>query len=158
MIIERFDGDGGRRALLDALKKNRLVEGDPDLATAIADTGALRQFKTGEVLIREGESDNAVYLIIAGSFSIYIKGNKIRERVPGEIVGETSAIDSSQRRSATLVASMDSVVVELTRDQFLDIADRFNHVWKSLAVELSRRFVQRNELIRHRPDGGFRLP
>ncbi|MDG2570881.1 nucleotide-binding protein, partial [Vibrio parahaemolyticus] len=77
----------------------------------------------------------------------YIKGNKTRERVPGEVVGETSAIDPSQRRSATLMASVDSVAVELTRDQFVDLADRFPHIWKALAVDLSRRLVQRNELV-----------
>jgi CRP/FNR family cyclic AMP-dependent transcriptional regulator len=146
-MIGRFEGDSGRRALLETLKRNRLVDGDQELAAAIADVGALRAFKADEVLTREGDSDNSVFLIVAGSFSVYIKGNKTRERVPGEVIGETSAIDPSQRRSATLMASVDSVVVELTRDQFVDLADRFTSIWKSLAVDLSRRLVQRNDLI-----------
>ncbi|MDG2570942.1 hypothetical protein P7L87_25655, partial [Vibrio parahaemolyticus] len=63
-MIERFEGDSGRRALLETLKRNRLVDGDQELAAAIADLGALRPFKADEVLIREGDSDNSVFLIV----------------------------------------------------------------------------------------------
>jgi len=146
-MIERFAGEHGRRTLVEVLAKNRVTQGDRDLANAIAEIGTLRPVEKDEVLIEEGASDNSVYLILAGSFSIFVKGSKVGERVPGELIGETSAIDPTQPRSATLRANENSVVVELGCYQFTDLADRFPAIWKALAIDLSRRLVQRNALV-----------
>src|SRR3954454_9878320 len=136
-MFNRFRGEGGRRALVDTLKRNRIVEGNQDLAAAIADVGILRQLAPGDALIREGEGDNSVFLVLVGALAVHVKGSKVGERVPGEIVGETSAIDPTQRRSATLIASEDSVVLELAGDGFIALADQFPSVWKALAIYLA---------------------
>jgi len=146
-MIERFAGDQGRRALVEALTKSRIVQGDRSIAAAIAELGTLRSLQRDDLLIEEGASDNSVFLILAGSFSIFVKGSKVGERLPSEVVGEISAIDPTQPRSATLRANEDSVVLELKNDQFIELADRFPTVWKALAIDLSRRLIQRNALV-----------
>jgi predicted nucleotide-binding protein len=146
-MIERFAGEQGRRALVEALMKNRVVQGNRDIADAVADLGTLRPFQRDELLIEEGASDNSVFLVLSGSFSVFVKGSKVGDRLPGELVGETSAIDPTQPRSATLRANENSVTLELDSNQFTDLADRFPAIWKALAIDLARRLVQRNALV-----------
>ena len=146
-MIKRFQGLGGRRALIDALMRNEIVGGDGKLATGFADSGELIKLDIGQSLIHEGEGDNSVYFILSGKFSVLVKGNKIADRSVGETVGETSAIDPTQKRSATLVATEDSVVLSVEAEKFIEIADDVPSLWRTIAVGLSRRLVERNALV-----------
>lgn len=146
-MIERFQGEAGRRALLDVLRRNKIVEGNEELAAALADAGSLRSISVGDLLIREGDSDTSVHFILAGLLSVHVKGSKVAVRGAGEVIGETSAIDPSRKRSATLVANEESIVLEVSGDNFINIADKFQNIWRSLAFDLARRLVQRNSLV-----------
>ena len=96
---ERFEGDN-QPNLLDALKRQEFVGGDDAIADVMAKQGQLVEFQKGEKLITEGSEDNDIYLLLAGSVSIVIKGNEYTTRKAGQFVGEMAAIEPSQRRSA----------------------------------------------------------
>jgi hypothetical protein len=53
------------------------------------------EFQSGEKLIAEGAFDNDVYLIVAGTVSVVIKGNEVRTLAVGHHVGEMSAVEPS---------------------------------------------------------------
>jgi len=74
---ERFEGEG-RPNLIDALKRQEFVGGDEAIAEAMLEQGQLLEFQKGEKLITEGGEDNDIYLLVAGSVSIVIKGNEYR--------------------------------------------------------------------------------
>jgi CRP/FNR family transcriptional regulator, cyclic AMP receptor protein len=59
-VKERFEGDN-RSALIASLKR-QFDSGDSEIAEAIATTGELVEFKSGDTLIAEGGEDNDVYL------------------------------------------------------------------------------------------------
>jgi predicted nucleotide-binding protein len=144
---ERFEGDSGRRRLIDALAAQDLVQGDRELAAAIADVAVIRDLQPGARLILQEAEDTDVYLIIAGSFSIVVNGKAIAIRRPGNHVGEMAAAEPSQRRSATVVATELSVVAGVSEEQFAALGDRFPRIWRVVAKTLSRRLNQRNRLI-----------
>ncbi|WP_377806550.1 TIR domain-containing protein (plasmid) [Azospirillum sp. A29] len=146
-MIERFSGPIGKRALIDVLRRNKIVEGHIDCANAIAERGTLKSVPAGAPIIQEGQADDSIFLIVAGSFDVIVKGRNVGVRRPSEVVGEISAIDSAQRRSATIRASEDGVVVELLGAQFHELADEFPFIWKALAIDLSRRLVLRNAQV-----------
>jgi CRP-like cAMP-binding protein len=102
---ERFEDDG-RQNLIDALKRQEFVAGDPELANALVKCGQLVEFSKGDKIITEGGEDNDIYLLLAGSVSIVVKGNEITTRKAGQHVGEMAAIEPAQKRSATVMWHM----------------------------------------------------
>jgi CRP/FNR family cyclic AMP-dependent transcriptional regulator len=143
---ERFEGDG-RPNLIDALKRQEFVNGNADLAEAFAKAGELVEFAKGAAIVTEGGEDNDVYLLLAGSVAIVVKGNEIATRQAGQHVGEMAAIEPAGRRSATVVAHGTVVVLKLRAADFMAASHAHPQIWLPIARELSRRLLQRNDLI-----------
>jgi len=146
-LKERFEGDAGRRLLIDALKTQKMIVGNSALAEELASLVEVRAVKVGEAIIRQGASDNDIFFILTGSFNIEVNGKVVAKRIPNDHVGEMAAIEQSQSRSATVVASEDSVVCKLSEPQFADLGQRYIDIWRYFARELARRLLQRNVLI-----------
>jgi predicted nucleotide-binding protein len=58
-----------------------------------------------------------------------------------------SAIQPTQRRSATVIATEDSVVCKLTELQLADLGRQHPDIWRFFAKELARRLEQRNAFV-----------
>lgn len=144
---ERFTGDSGRRLLLEALRDQKVVAGNSDLAERIASIGELVEVKKSAAIITQGGDDNDVFLILAGSFDIVVNGRAVAGRFPNDHVGEMAAIQHSQRRSATVAAREDSVVIKFSEPQLAELANQFPQIWRHFAKELARRLEQRNALV-----------
>jgi len=143
---ERFEGEGHSN-LIDALLRQEFVAGDAGLADAMAMQGQLIEFQKGDKLITEGGEDNDIYLLVAGSVSIVIKGNEYTTRNAGQHVGEMAAIEPAQKRSATVVAHDTVVALKLTSADFMSLGRTYPRIWLPIARVLSRRLFQRNDLI-----------
>jgi CRP/FNR family cyclic AMP-dependent transcriptional regulator len=143
----RFAGDSGRQALVDTLKDQKMVAGNAELADDIAKIGDLIEVKTGTAIITQGGEDSDVYLIVAGSFNIVVNGRVVAGRFPNDHVGEMAAVQHTQRRSATVVAREDSVVVKFTGVQLAELGQKHPEIWRRFAKELARRLEQRNALV-----------
>src|SRR5690349_18211692 len=113
-MIHRFEGEAGRRLRIDALRSQKIISGNEVLAEALADCIQLRAVPCGEVLIEQGGSDNEVYFILAGVMRIVVNGRIVGTRFANDTVGEMAAIEPTQKRSASVIASEDSVVACLT--------------------------------------------
>jgi len=96
--------------LLEAVRAQRLVQGDEALAKRLITGMELLTVDTGSAVITQGAADDDVFLILAGRFDIIVNGRVIAQRGPGEQVGEMTATVSSLRRSATVQARESSVV------------------------------------------------
>jgi CRP/FNR family cyclic AMP-dependent transcriptional regulator len=143
---ERFEGDGHQN-LVDALKHQEFVAGDVGLANAFIQEGQLIEFRKGDKIIIEGGEDNDIYLLVAGTVAIVVKGNEVATRKAGQHVGEMAAIEPAQKRSATVVAHDTVVALKLSSAQFMSIGHANPQIWLPIARELSRRLLQRNDLI-----------
>lgn len=147
-MITRFQGDRGRTLLIEELRKQKIAAGIADLPEALADAGDLQAVAKGQALIEQTASDNDIYLLVSGAYQVIVNGKEVAKRFAGESVGEMATISPIQRRSASIVADEDGVVLKMTEQAFSGIAGRFPDVWRRLAQEVARRLEQRNRLIR----------
>jgi predicted nucleotide-binding protein len=146
-MIKRFQGEAGRAALLDALREQKLVAGNTEIAQRMADVSELIEVSPGTVLIEQDAADNDVYFIIAGAFDVVVNGRKLYRRFPNDHVGEMAAIQAAQRRSATIIATEPSVVCKLSAAQFIEFIHAYPDIWRLIAKELARRILQRNAFV-----------
>jgi CRP/FNR family cyclic AMP-dependent transcriptional regulator len=143
-MIERFQGERGRQNLADALRNQKIVAGNTELAERLADSGSLIEVAPGTSIIQQAAEDDDVFLIIAGGFDIVVNGRRVARRFANDHVGEMAAIQPTQMRSATVTATEKSVVLKLTEAQLTEIAKLYPDVWRFIAKELARRLEQRN--------------
>jgi CRP/FNR family transcriptional regulator, cyclic AMP receptor protein len=84
---------------------------DLDLDWIVA-TGARESIRRGQVLVRQGEPIESLYLILSGQFAV-TTGDRVVNRIgQGELVGEISFLDS-RPPTATVTAIEDSTVLSL---------------------------------------------
>jgi CRP-like cAMP-binding protein len=130
--------------LITQLKESFLFRGlpDEDLVTVArkADTHSIKQ---GEVLIRQGDEGDSLFMIHEGWVKIVTQDSKGEELIinkcgPGETIGEMALLDQAPR-SATVVALSDAQVLELRREDFLEILDQR----PDLALALIRSYSSR---------------
>lgn len=137
-----------RTVLIDALLPQTLVQHDKQMAEEIAEHGELVEFAEGDAILTQGDYDQDVFFIIAGEVSLFVHGNKFPyTRKAGISIGEMSALDATQPRSATAIANTTTVAVKVNAKTFNELAQKYPKIYQLLAVDLSQRLNQRNELI-----------
>ncbi len=146
-MLRRFEGESGKRLLLDAFISQKMVSGNRELAKLLCDQTTLQSIKLGSILIEQGGADNDVYFIISGSFDIIVNGRNVARRFANDHIGEMSAIEPTQRRSASVIATEDSVVAKISEEVLTEIASKNPEIYRWIAKELSKRLLQRNSLI-----------
>jgi predicted nucleotide-binding protein len=132
---------------MEALLEQKLIAGNVALAERVAASAAPIGVGKGTPIIEQGASTNDLYLIIAGSFDIVVNGRVVARRFARDVVGEMAAIQVTQPRSATVVATEASVVCRVTEPQLAELGQLFPQIWRSMAKELARRLEQRNALV-----------
>lgn len=146
----RFAGRWGKTRLLEALKTQTLVSGNTKLARAIVKSSVLEHHKTRSVLMRQGDPENDIFLIVAGEVSIRINGRHVADRGAGTHVGEMALADPLARRSATVIANEPTVTARLPEYRFSKIASKYPDLWRSVAAELAKRLRERSRQLRQR--------
>ena len=77
--------------------------------------------KPGEVLFREGDAANAMYVVKHGTLRI-LSGSTILETVrEGGLIGEMAIIEEHMPRSATVIAGTYCELVEIDVPRFLSL-------------------------------------
>lgn len=146
-MIERFQGETGKRLLAGALADQRIVNGSAEIVGALLAAVQLRELVPGEVLIRQDDEDNDVFFVISGSLNVEANGRMVAVRTVGTHVGEMALIDSKACRCATVRASERTVVASVPEKEFSRIANEYPMLWRRIAVELCDRLRNRNRLI-----------
>jgi CRP/FNR family cyclic AMP-dependent transcriptional regulator len=128
---ERFEGDNRTN---DALKRQEFVGGDGAIAEGMAAKGELVEFQKLDKLIVEDGEDNDIYLLLAGSVSIVIKGIEYTTRHAGQHVSEMAAIEPTLKRSATVVANDKVVSLKIPSATFMTIGNTYPQIWLPMLV------------------------
>ena len=71
----------------------------------------------GTELFREGERRAVIYLVVAGTVDLFVRGQRIASIGAGGIVGELSML-MKQPRSATAIARTDCMLAPIDTRQF----------------------------------------
>jgi hypothetical protein len=73
-LKSRFES---RDALIEGLRAQKIIQGDVEVATGIAEVGELVEFAPGQNLIVQGAADRDMYFILAGKASVIVKGSRL---------------------------------------------------------------------------------
>jgi CRP-like cAMP-binding protein len=147
-MLPRFEGEEGKRRLVDALQKQSIVGGDSAIAAEIDAAVSLQEHPPGAILIRDGAADNDLFFIVTGSFRIVVNGRDVAIRKQGHHVGEMALIDSSAPRSASVIAAERSIVAKISEQDFMRLANSQPQLWRFLAIELCHRLIERRKFHR----------
>ena len=147
-VFKRFTGADGRRRCVDALKDQEIVQGNTKIALALCKARRLKFYKSGELIIKQGDGTNDLALILAGKVAVVRNNRTIAHRSAGDCVGEMAVIDVRKRRSASIVAMEDCVVALVPEAAFTKIARKFPELWRRLVKQVADRLRQRLEGVR----------
>ena len=130
----------------------RLLAGLPaHLSTELFANSTLVRLPAGEILFREGSSDDGCYRIEDGLLKVTMISGSGAERIlaflgRGAIVGELSVIDGLPR-SATVVAVRNAVMSRLSRAEFEAFAEKRPEIYKSLVRLLAKRLRETDTVV-----------
>jgi CRP/FNR family transcriptional regulator, cyclic AMP receptor protein len=103
-------------------------------------------FKAGEVIFREGDPAQDLYIVKSGKVEIRL-GNRLLDTLPEQsIFGEMALIDRSPR-SATAVAATDTTLVPVGEKQFLFLVSRTPHFALNVMRVLAQRLRTSNAIV-----------
>ena len=119
---------------LKRLSQISLFEGiDEENLTIVATSLENRVVRAGEILFREGEEANSLVIIEAGRFTTLRNTERIGELGVGDVAGEMGLVEADTKRTATLVAKRDSLVLTLDRSRFEMLKKRLPRIQDNLA-------------------------
>jgi CRP-like cAMP-binding protein len=131
-----------------------LFEGlGPEALDHLADVCQLEQVRRGQVIIREGDQGDTLYVIVEGRVCTQKRTPSgdpwtVRFLDEGSVFGELSLLDRVLR-SATVAAEADCSLLRIDRERFLRFGDCYPHagllVTRRLAERLASRLRQANE-------------
>lgn len=105
--------------------------------------------KPGEILFREGDAGEHLYIVVRGELEILMGPSTADELIlnvlhEGEYVGEMSLIQPEGHRSTSARALGEIVLLSMSRDQFGGLLQRHPELARSLISVLSQRLVNTN--------------
>lgn len=147
-VFDRFVGDPGKIRAIEALKDQRIVRGNVGAAQELLARGEMRTFMPGDFLINENGWANALFLLIAGTVKVVVKGNEITTRGANQHVGEMAMLDPGKPRSADVIATSPTVALVVEEPDFTAVAQNHPDLWRQIAKELGDRLRERSKKIR----------
>jgi CRP-like cAMP-binding protein len=108
-----------------------------------------RSFAPGEILIREDDSGDSMFVIASGEVDVSVIGEGVARRLAmlgaGDIVGEMSLMTGA-RRSATVIAISPVTALEVTKAAIEPILNAAPELVERFAVVLERRRAELDRL------------
>lgn len=148
---------------LDLVRNSALaVELTGDQCAVLADVVSLRALKDGEVLVKQGASDNHLYVIVSGSLAVARQVDGSGEWVTlhvlttGDLAGELGFMDGRPHYAA-LRANGPTQVLVLEREKFESLLARepvvvyrvMRAIFRVVHVILNRMAMQTSELTNY---------
>jgi NTE family protein len=115
----------------------------PEQQAEIWSWARVRPLLSGETLVLQNTAADAIFVVVSGRFEVRVEGKPVplAEIGVGQPIGEI-AFFAGGLRTATVVAVRDSVVLELDRASFEEIARRVPAVYDQLLASLARRLAE----------------
>jgi CRP-like cAMP-binding protein len=128
LIIER----------VSALNRAALFAGVQDYALAeIAQIVVETSFEAGETIIREGELESWMFILVEGTARVDVGGTEVSRIEPGASVGELAVLDPAPR-AATVTALTPCLLFRIDHAAFQEVMEEQPAVVSALLVMLTR--------------------
>jgi uncharacterized membrane protein len=141
----------------DLIAQIPLFEGlsEPD-REALAVRMTEREFKPGQTVFAKDEKGSAMYVVLSGAVQIFLPPPEkdaprviLKDVRTGEYFGELALFDDKPR-SASVEATVDTVLLELTRGDFAEHLSRSKTAAFSILSEMAERLRETNALLSQR--------
>jgi CRP-like cAMP-binding protein len=103
-------------------------------------------FEKGDVIFREGDVGDCLYVIREGAVDITLGNRVLKLMQPGDIFGEMSLIDG-EPRSANAVARAETTVIPINEEQFLFLVGKLPYFAINVMRVLAMRLRDMNRAI-----------
>jgi CRP/FNR family transcriptional regulator, cyclic AMP receptor protein len=117
---------------------------------------AEKPFEAGKVVFSQGERGSSMYIVRSGAVQIYLPGVTggsppvaLKDVRTGEYFGELAIFDDKPR-SASARAMVDTVLLELTRDELAEHLGRSRTAAMTILTEMAERLRETNALLSQR--------
>jgi CRP/FNR family cyclic AMP-dependent transcriptional regulator len=115
--------------------------GDGDWGTLLSHCETHR-FRAGEVVIRQGEVDRALYIVLGGQLEVLVplRGGRLHRLAtiePGSVIGEQAFLDGLPR-SATVRATSEGEMLRLSLEAFEVLAAREPELARAILFDHGR--------------------
>ncbi len=127
----------------------------PEDLDALGQRMTERAFKAGDPVFAMGDAGSKMYVVLSGAVQIFLPAVTDEPRVvlkdarTGEYFGELSLFDDKPR-SASVEATVDTVLLELTREDFGDHLSRSKNAAMTILAEMAERLRETNSLLSQR--------
>lgn len=123
----------------------------PDLIGLLAERGDVRQVSRGEILIRESDVSESLFILLAGQLKVFTRDERGREVIynildAGEMLGEMF-LDGGAR-SASVKAITQAECLEVSGGEIRDFMRRYPQFSEALVVKLIGRLRHSTGQIR----------
>jgi uncharacterized membrane protein len=117
---------------------------------------AERQFKAGDIVFAQGDKGSSMYVVQSGAVQIYLPSTDketppviLKDVRTGEYFGELALFDDKPR-SASVRAMVDTVLLELTREELAEHLGRSNRAAMTILSEMAERLRETNAMLSQR--------
>jgi uncharacterized membrane protein len=129
--------------------------GDED-REALGNRLAERAFRSGDIVFSQGDTGSSMYVVQSGAVQIYLRSADkdtppviVKDLRTGEYFGELSLFDDKPR-SASVRATVDTVLLELTRDELGEHLGRSPKAAMTILTEMGNRLRETNAMLTQR--------
>jgi CRP/FNR family cyclic AMP-dependent transcriptional regulator len=110
-----------------------------------------RRFKAGEIIFNQGDAGQEMFVVAEGDVNIYLPGEdsrrvSLKDLARGEYFGELSMFDDKPR-SASAMATTDSVLLELTREMLSNCFARQPRAAMTIVQTMAERLRETNAML-----------
>jgi len=99
-------------------------------------------FPKGSVICRQGESADSCFFVASGAIALAIPNIANRTRITaGEIIGEFSLWIPNIRRTATLLADEESLLLTIPNERFVNILKQDEHIAEMIYSRIKDRII-----------------
>jgi CRP/FNR family cyclic AMP-dependent transcriptional regulator len=115
-----------------------------------------KTFKAGDIVFSQGDVGSSMYVVQSGSVQIYLPSADkdlppvvLRDSRTGEYFGELALFDDKPR-SASVRALVDTVLLELTREELAEHLGRSTNAAMTILSEMAERLRETNAMLSQR--------
>ncbi|MFO0739244.1 MAG: DUF1003 domain-containing protein [Labilithrix sp.] len=128
----------------------------PEDLEALGNRMTERTYKAGERVFAQGDKGSSMYVVLSGAVQIFLPPKEkdeppviLKDARTGEYFGELSLFDDKPR-SASVDATVDTTLLELTRDDFGDHLSKSKNAAMAILAEMAERLRETNSMLSQR--------
>jgi CRP-like cAMP-binding protein len=97
-----------------------------------------------ETLFSQGDEGSEAYMIVSGRMNVLVDKKRVGSMNDGEVFGELALL-LNQRRSATIVTTTPTELIQITKDDLNRIIDSASEETKKMIIQLCEALSKREE-------------